>query len=652
MKYDIYHPESGRGLVRLVNQLTHSQVPFGFVRTPTITPEACVRIIQEERTQSIASLGIYEIDEIGMVRAAEGIPSSLPLVTAVFLNGQPCFYRYRLQHPVRMIDPNLWHPTPPMEVVGAEYRAVAVPAGQDLYYIDLYFTQPVPGAYVVYSARIGDVDAPYTREDILAAPVSRYDTLQGLIARPETDPSISVAPISPTMTKIYTTIRPVADERERKTVSWRIEVMNGYQLARSTSEQQITLLPFEQVTSEDGLQDGWAVAVDDPLSLTGSLATGEYIRVWVSDSDVEVDYHPQGQGPVRLRWRSGKKPLDLPDRFRLVNGQFIPLVGIGASDYGRPTVFISGRDLNDPWHIRVRLGREQRTVGGETYLYAMPEYWRDLFYPIAPYSQHDEVPTRINERTFRVRETPIDPGVEVKAFIRGLTDIELTVVEVDHEYGVVRTRESVPESSPLVIRYASRKDYVTYRGNPTYLNLNPRHLSILPREFGNLPIESKRLIGKTLYLYWLPYARIQNGKEMPIREETLIHTFVPLNDPTAILLAEIEVFLPYGPSSLTWLDARRRGGGLAPDADLTGKEEHVAAYADIGYYDGRPVSLAGSYVVEIAPWGTTNDPGQVKEIARRVGPFGQLPLVRTVPWPEKILLAPDGLWIDLAEVSI
>lgn len=651
MKTRIFQPAEGWGYLSLVTSVSSGQIPLFHVRPPVITADTCVRIDQVVGSRELTLLGTYQADQAGCVGRG-GIDSALPYATAVFVDGQPCFYRHRLQYPVRLTEPVLcWHPDAPVTVYGTAYRLTAVPAGEGRWYIDVYLPTPVSGAYAVYTADNGTLVFEH-RETLYPLPLSYVTTTEAVAAASATEPMIAIERVTPTKSRLFVPVRCVPDVRPTITVKWRLERWHGFALMNAGDWQEAVLRPMEQATAADSSPSGWMTVLPDPAAtLDTPLGDGEYLKVSVqADGQVEVDCHPQGLAPLRLRWRSGLPPLDLPDRFTLKDGFFVPELAVAAGDSGLPTVSVGSVTLNEPWHIRVGLGRLVREVNGVRYLYALPDYLHDRFSPMPPYAQQYEAPTRIDEHTFRVSRVPIAREAPVSLTIQGQSGaIALTITEIDQDYGVIRTRESVPEGAAVTAAYCHRKDYVTYRGTEgRYLDLNPRHLSHVPTRLAVTLESSRRLIGQPIYLYWLPYAVLTDSGETLLRTETLTHAFAPLDDPTALLLATITVNLPYGPASLTVRDARRRGGGLPEHYSIPAAYERVAAaYSDIGSWGGRPVPLAGSYVVELAPWSPAADPGAVRRAAEVVGTHGQLPLVRVPHWPEQTLLGAAGLYVDL-----
>jgi len=664
MRAQIFHPAAGLGSAQVVRTLRSPDIPLVHIQPPRLSAASCVKIDQQS-SASLTLLGDYAVMENGRVVidgevTEAGIPSVLPIVTAVWLGNDPCFWRHRVSRPVYSLAiGGLWRPNVPIKLIGTTGRIVAIPTGEtNQYWLDIYLVESVSGAYAVYQGRVDGTDIEI-REDLYPLLCSQAGTAEEVAVEPVTGPRICITPFTPIDTRIYSPLRPFADTREKLEIEWRIEIWTGFTQTEVGGWNTVEILASEQLTAEDTNEEGWITLSADPtIEAPRALAGDEYFTVGLQfgaayEGAVLVEVEPEGLGPAKVRWNSGTDPFDLPDRFNLANEIFTPELAVAGLDQGVPSIGVGGFSLEDPWHIRVQAGRFTQTVSATEYLYALPEFWRDRFYPMPPYALQEERPIRIKSNLFRVRQTPIDQAAAVTASVLVDTEVYLTVIDVDPQTGAIEVAESVPEQAVVLIRYAHRKDYATYRGTAdSYLNLNPRQITDMPLAEKTALQPGIRLVSKTVYLYWLPYA-VNELPLVPIRDETLLHSFTPVDldaNPTYILLATLEVSIPFGPSSIKRVDARRRGGGL-PEGIIIPESmsADVAGYADIGTYDGRELPLAGSYVVEIAPWFPVTDPGQVREQAERSGPFGQLPLVRSIPWPESILLAPEGLVVDTEE---
>jgi hypothetical protein len=130
-------------------------------------------------------------------------------------------------------------------------------------------------------------------------------------------------------------------------------------------------------------------------------------------------------------------------------------------------------------------------------------------------------------------------------------------------------------------------------------------------------------------------ARFMDASSVPA-DQDFIHPGLK-NVPCAAVLAEFYINLsteaPYV------VDARRLGGGLSEDISIEDLEisirDQVRQYWDISSWDGRPVILAGTIVVEIPASVLVDNGGsftrdEVERIVRRYTPLGVFPIIRFV----------------------
>ncbi|WP_067923575.1 hypothetical protein [Alicyclobacillus shizuokensis] len=316
--------------------------------------------------------------------------------------------------------------------------------------------------------------------------------------------------------------------------------------------------------------------------------------------------------------------------------------------------------------------------------YTIPEYTNQDFYDRPVMFVENERPLIIDETTIQTRYAPIvlssETGIsylEVEALHMNYGRI-LRISDVDAEKGIIYLYDRIRDNDDVVVRYAYREEWYTYRGferqNPStgdtvlfHLDLNPspgHRITLAQDGFhewipGDVPLrevyteqerESNQMLVRQIHVYLRPTAIWLPGASSPIegttRTQAVFHTteanwFDPndyLYDPTMLRLAKVSVQANSRiDKDMIVLDTRSRGGGLdeALSNDIIAAVNKESLYHwDIGFFDGEAYQENGVMIIRLPrsilktesnPNGFTES--QVQAVVAKHKAFGVLPII-------------------------
>jgi hypothetical protein len=182
-----------------------------------------------------------------------------------------------------------------------------------------------------------------------------------------------------------------------------------------------------------------------------------------------------------------------------------------------------------------------------------------------------------------------------------------------------------------------------------YVDLNPTrgHECTYPVvnngavEYQDIP--TYKLLGKTLYLYMLPYQIIRQTGESTIEETTIRHTWdkdeltlLQVAHPEMIVLGSIKLMNNYSVYDVITLDTRKRGGGLKEeltDDQIERFDELSMNMWDISPFDGRLYHPNGITVIKLPKEVLVENGGhftndEVKTIVDNHIALGVMPIIK------------------------
>lgn len=346
-----------------------------------------------------------------------------------------------------------------------------------------------------------------------------------------------------------------------------------------------------------------------------------YVSV-TSNYEVEsVVPFPDVTVPPRIpfKWAMPVYGVTTPEKSKIGIEQFSPDLG-----------------LFDLWSIPIRTGSFSRTINVRsrsegaltgyltslqnttvTAYYSVPETengpWSAIYG--RPYSDvSGERPIILDDNVIQVRQAPIlmvqepsnddnlgDPWkpivtVSVRATVNSpWVDLSMADIKDYNAFtGVVELVNDLPANNPQLVqvRYTSSRNVYQLKHDGTQqINLNP---------YVN---DHPEWIGKPLYIYMVPQlvrdinfnivAGSKQDRTLRFRTDATIFDPVQANyDPLAVLLGVIYITTSFDVNDLTILDTRKRGGGLADNADVS---EVLRMVKEASSYWDTSFNVATSY---------------------------------------------------------
>lgn len=273
--------------------------------------------------------------------------------------------------------------------------------------------------------------------------------------------------------------------------------------------------------------------------------------------------------------------------------------------------------------------------------YSIPEYVNQEFYDRPIVLIEREYPIILDEYSIQTRHAPIAlfseyhiSYLEVEAIRRNHAR-KLRIADVDATKGIIYLHDRIREQDEVIVRYAYKEDWYTYRGfiqNQKFfhldLNPSPGHRYTVTEEgiIHWIPIDievknqkmieepSMQLLAKPINVYLRPslIRDIQgNIIEGTQRIQTIYHTdeehwFDPNDyyyDPTMFRLGKIFVQANSNiEQDMIILDTRSRGGGLdeALSREIIETVNKESLYHwDIGYFDGEAYQENGVIIIRL-----------------------------------------------------
>ncbi len=342
-------------------------------------------------------------------------------------------------------------------------------------------------------------------------------------------------------------------------------------------------------------------------------------------------------------------------------------------------------DAKKSWFVRVRNGRFDRSFkdreGQPTYMYAIPEYYRQSFLPIGhPYRQIiGERPTVLNQSQLKLSHRPLYihyNGKEVTNLSILVNGHPLRVKSWIASDGIIEIDGAVTVNDEIYVDYQYDEDSYTYRGYYDketdrfwQLDLNPssgHYITIRDPSDGEIKdVPSFVLINRTVYLYLRPCAKINRdarGNMRPpseLQAYSLFHTFEKVSDKNAVLLGEIRVRPNSNQGNIQLIDTRTRGGGLKETITHQKMKEYEMDsfyYWDIGHWDGEPFPENGVIAVRVSQHVLREHGGiftkaEIENKLDKYLGYGILPIIEYVDDPESLLQVPENLVVEVIDID-
>lgn len=312
--------------------------------------------------------------------------------------------------------------------------------------------------------------------------------------------------------------------------------------------------------------------------------------------------------------------------------------------------------------------------------YSIPEYKNQEFYNRPVMLVERETPVILNDRAIQTRYAPLvlssETGIsylEVEA-LRINNSRKLRISDVDAKKGIIYLHDRIRENDEVIVRYAYKEDYFTYRGFERgsdffHLDLNPSpgHRLTLAI-YGNhtwIPIDtdaqtagivttqSVELLVRQIHLYLRPtciWLQTQTGLQLidgTIKNQAVLHTneghwFDPDDyyyDPTMLRLAKLTVQANSDINKdMVILDTRTRGGGLDEALSrevISQVNKESLQHWDIGYFDGEAYQENGVFIIQLPrtilkEYGGRFHEAEVQAAVAKYKAYGNLPIIEYV----------------------
>ena len=328
----------------------------------------------------------------------------------------------------------------------------------------------------------------------------------------------------------------------------------------------------------------------------------------------------------------------------------------------------------ESWYVRIQRGMFKRTIfdideNRNTYVYFLPEYERQPYSGFGkPYAKVDhERPIIEDKYTIKVKKIPILIN-ELAPVVIKINDKSVGIIDIDPERGIIELESIIMETDQVEAFYYYKETCLTYKGftdehnNYWFLDLNPgvgHTCSIVGVDNKYKTIETFKLLNKTIYIYLNPAGRLdENDQLIPgsYNPNSLLHSFEPLNVPTATLIGMISIRPHLTSKGLSIVDTRTRGGGIKPELIDKALEIEPASeyYWDIGRLDGQPYMESGIGVIRVPKqvlkkYGGKLSEENVETVVHKYIAWGTLPIIEYVDRQEIILEKPTHPNIILSD---
>lgn len=366
---------------------------------------------------------------------------------------------------------------------------------------------------------------------------------------------------------------------------------------------------------------------------------------------------------------------------------YAPKFSIRYNDSQKIMVLPPRQRENDfSWYPRIKNGRFDRKILDQLnqpiYNYSIPEYYRQQFLEGEgiPYKAiKRERPEVLNQSQIRVSCTPMSinfDGVNVTNVTVMVNDSPIRIKSWMSFDGIIEVDGTVTKNDDIYVDYVYEEEAFEYRGYYNAdddcfwsLDLNPskgHFITIRDTLDGEIKeVPSFSLINKVIYIYLNPSTKMKatpSGElrlDEMIHSSTLFHSFERIQDPNAVLLAEIRVRPNSNQTNIELVDSRVRGGGLKKTitkAIMKEFEEESIFYWDIGHWDGEPYPENGIINIRITRsvlkeyGGSFTRPEIEEKLEKHLG-YGILPIIEFVDDPDAFLQIPENLVVKVIDID-
>jgi hypothetical protein len=227
---------------------------------------------------------------------------------------------------------------------------------------------------------------------------------------------------------------------------------------------------------------------------------------------------------------------------------------------------------------------------------------------------------------------------------------KLTMKDYDKQRSIVELNETINFNDNIYVTYHYEDSFYEYRGYRDgdtfiYIDLNPTrgHICTMPvvkdNGFVYKNVPTSELVGKTVYIYMMPYRLIKDGVVTKENSTTIRHTFdknelllLQLAHPELIVIGHITISNDYTVYDIDNLDTRTRGGGLKDSISketIAKVDELSLNFWDISPFDGQKFYANGISVIKLprTVLNTFTDE-EVQRIVEDHIAFGVMPIIK------------------------